>query len=37
LGAVDTYSGDYEGLKKVLNEGLFSMQKDFDAASAKKK
>lgn len=36
MSAFDDYKGDYEGLKKVLNESLYNMKKDYDTLNLKK-
>lgn len=36
IGTFDDFDGEYEGLKKTLNDGLANMQKDYDTATAKK-
>ncbi|EAS00686.2 hypothetical protein TTHERM_00794120 (macronuclear) [Tetrahymena thermophila SB210] len=35
MNTFDDFNGDYDGLKKQLNEGLFNMKRDYDLANQK--
>ena len=35
LGVFDDFDGEYDGLKKTLNDGFANMQKDYDIATGK--